>query len=93
MGYIGKTILGLLLIVMAILLGFLPVEFWPTHSPNPDGTIPDAKVSLFGFFDLTIDAELKPIVVVILAGGFGSYVLAATSFALTLAIVRWSRVG
>lgn len=74
-----KTLLGIYLIVLPVLLLGLLLKFWPT----PFGVAPEqwdtTEVFLTYVFDL--DMQTRFLLVVLLVAGLGSYVHAATSFA------------
>jgi len=79
---VGRTLLGSYLVLLSILLAYLVYEVWPTAKPDPSGNIPDTNITLFGdLIELTVSAELRLILLVMVVGALGSYVHAATSFA------------
>lgn len=79
---VGRTVLGSYLTLLSILLAYLVYEIWPTAEPDASGRIPDTTITLFGdLIELTVSAELRLILLVMVVGALGSYVHAATSFA------------
>ena len=74
-----KVYLGIFLILVALLMVFAIVALWPVQSAD-EATKWNAASSLFGW-EITIDFETRIIILVLLVGGLGSYVHAATSFA------------
>jgi hypothetical protein len=73
------TILGIYYIVISILLAYLLVRIWPVSN----GEIEDSTyqmISLFrGLLQFSISKEIRLILIVIAAGGLGSFVHGATS--------------
>lgn len=74
-----KTVLGIFLILAAVLMLFAIVALWPIKSAD-ENTEWETESNLFGW-QFSIDMEIRVIILVLLAGGLGSYVHAATSFA------------
>jgi hypothetical protein len=77
----GRVALGLFLVAMPIVLGYLLLAFWPTQAVDASGTLPPGTISILGITSFKLDAELQLMAVVILTAGIGGYIHAATSFA------------
>jgi hypothetical protein len=68
-----KLALGIYLIVLAVILAFLIISFWPGQQEWEN------EVILLGF-QFAMDPEVRLLFLVLLIGAFGSFVHAATSF-------------
>ena len=80
LGVVGSTILGVYMVVLSILLGYLVFALWPRMISEPSGNIPQNTINLFNY-DLSVSTEIRFILLVITVGALGSYIQAATSFA------------
>jgi hypothetical protein len=82
--------LGIFLLVFGLLLVYLFINLWPAGlSPDASGA-EASEVSIFHIFplkglDFKIPLDAKLIVLVMIAGGLGSYVHVATSFSVFVA--------
>jgi hypothetical protein len=74
-----KILLGIILILAALIMVFLIVALWPHESQEP-GTKWLDETNLLGI-EFCLKIETRLIILVLLIGGLGSYVHAATSFA------------
>jgi hypothetical protein len=75
--------LGLFLVTIAVGLNFFLYVLWPEINPGEDGKLVwSTSVRVFGTSEAPIFLSSEPrlILIVMLAGAFGSYVHAATSF-------------
>jgi hypothetical protein len=79
MGTLAVTLLGIYYIVISVLLAYLLVRIWPVSN----GEIEESTyqmVSLFrGLLKFSISKEISLILIVIAAGGLGSFIHGATS--------------
>lgn len=77
-----RTLLGIYLTLMSIVLACLVLGLWYTGTPpgKPIPNIWSESATLYGW-DVTIHHEFRLILLVILSGALGSYVHASTSFA------------
>jgi hypothetical protein len=80
LGVVGRTILGVYMVVLPILLGYLVFALWPRMIPDASGNIPQNTINLFSY-DLPVSTEMRFILLVIAVSALGSYIQAATSFA------------
>jgi hypothetical protein len=80
LGLVGRTILGVYMVVLSMLLGYLVFALWPRMSPDTSGNIPQSTINLFSY-DLSVSTEIRFILLVMTVGALGSYIQAATSFA------------
>jgi len=73
--------LGFGLIVFALILVYLLLSFWPSgFEPKTTGaTVQDVRLIATGIH-ISIGADIQLLIVVMLAGGFGSFIHTATSF-------------
>jgi hypothetical protein len=76
---IAVILLGIYYLVISILLIYLLVTIWPTSDVEYyEGSI--QKISIFwGLFNFSISKEVLLILIVIIAGGLGSFIHGATS--------------
>lgn len=79
LGFFGTLFLGIYLLLAAIVIGLFLLATWPGVIA-PDSW--DPTITLFGFvFANSVSVELRLLLVVMVAGAFGSYIHCATSFA------------
>lgn len=84
----GNIYVGIYLIILAIILIYLFVAFWPQEAanitePQPQGndnSTWSGKVNILFIPEFNISYEVRMILLVILAGALGSYVHITTSF-------------
>ena len=48
LGVVGRTVLGLYIALLSVLLGYLVFEVWPTARPDASGEIQETTIALFG---------------------------------------------
>ena len=77
MGVIGRTILGVCIVLVSGLLVYLLVEFWPTAEPGASGKV---TVAMFGT-TMTLAAEVRLILLVAVTAALGSNIHTARFFA------------
>lgn len=71
--------LGLYFVVLALTTFYLLVATWPISNSNNTSEL--GKFSIFGWKDLSLEADQRLMVTVILAGALGSLIHSITSFA------------
>lgn len=79
MGRTGTITIGIILVVLAFILGYLLFAFWNQPPADASGKIPDITVDLFGF-SVVISAELRIVLLVMIVGLIGSYIHTTISF-------------
>jgi hypothetical protein len=90
LGTVGISLLGIYLVALALVLGYLLIELWPTLETDAQGNALKSEVTLFFTrFKFTPDTSLM--FLVILLAAVGSYVHAATSFVTFVGNRRMSR--
>jgi hypothetical protein len=74
------AVLGVGLALISVLFLYLVYEFWPRVGADAQGVIPDSDIHLFGAVTFKVTAEVRLILLAIIAGALGSFIHAATSF-------------
>jgi hypothetical protein len=78
MSRLTRLIFGVYMMVLDVLMVYLLIKIWPD---NPSQTAAET-VAMFGNrLSVSITLETRYLLIVVLAGGLGSYIHAATSFA------------
>jgi hypothetical protein len=73
-----RLIFGLYMMFLNVVLVYMLIKIWPD---NPPQSTPETVAMFWNRLNLSLTLETRYLLVVILAGGLGSYIHAATSFA------------
>ena len=74
-------LLGISLIILALLLAYLFLRLWPSGlSPDTKGDLPQEICLLASSMCFTVPMDVRLIMMVMVAGGLGSFIHTATSF-------------
>jgi len=79
MGKAEVITIGIVLIVAAFMLGYLLYALWPYAPEDAAGNITDSVFVLFGY-SAKISAEVRLVIMVMVAGLIGSYIHTTISF-------------
>jgi hypothetical protein len=81
MGNIRITLVGLYYIVVALLLVYVLYRIWPFSGSDVEEQILETVSFFKGLIGISISREVRLILIVLAAGGLGSFIHGGTSFA------------
>ncbi|HEY6968828.1 MAG TPA: hypothetical protein VJA94_06480 [Candidatus Angelobacter sp.] len=73
-----RLLFGIYMMALNVLLVYLLIKIWPEKSTQ---TAAETVALFWNQFHISVTLEIRYLLIVVLAGGLGSYVHAATSFA------------
>jgi hypothetical protein len=80
------------MVALSLLLVYLLYEVWPTATTDASGEIPESRITLFGdLIELTVSAEVRLILMVMVVGALGGNVHGLRSFANFAGVGRLTR--
>jgi hypothetical protein len=81
MGCIRITLLGVYYVVVALLLVYVLYRIWPFSGSDIEGQVLETVSFFKGLISISISSEVRLILIVLAAGGLGSFIHGGTSFA------------